>query len=355
MKPNTTVRGIVTTCAAAAVIGASALSPTALAANNSGLFGSGDPTYDGVYRQGLAITALAANEEKIPANAIQWLLRQQCDDGSFQSYRANVATPCAPSDAQTFSGPDSNSTALGALALLNTDDEDEAKPAIKWLRKVQNADGGFGYYRGGTSDTNSTGLVLATLNVVKQTSSVKQDIKDARIYLKSTMVTCSGSPNQRGKLSYVAEPRIGNDSATAQGALGLVTSLPSYPNYVARKQPRIRCQSGVPVNPINVRDSSLDALQRALVANNGLLPGPTGAGQDQGTTAFAAIALASAERSPGAVNKANKKLRKTAQAFVSSSEAGALATLLLFAAATDSGTKNFGGINLSQELYDSQR
>ena len=80
---------------AALVIGAGA-GPAAAATvaattpANVGLFGAQDPTYDGVYRQSLSIIGLVATGRSPDAAAVNWLLAQQCTDGSFTAYRANT-------------------------------------------------------------------------------------------------------------------------------------------------------------------------------------------------------------------------------------------------------------------------
>ena len=88
--------------AAAAAAGALALGSlahsTALAAPSSttGLYGASDPTYDGVFRQSLAILGLTSVGVKPSAPAIDWLLNQQCADGSYQAYRTDLAAPARP-------------------------------------------------------------------------------------------------------------------------------------------------------------------------------------------------------------------------------------------------------------------
>src|SRR3954462_1244256 len=73
---------------------------------DTGLFGVQDPTYDGAYRQGLALGALAAvhipkTDPRI-VSAIAWLTTQQCTNGLWQPYRANTAVACDPADPNTF-------------------------------------------------------------------------------------------------------------------------------------------------------------------------------------------------------------------------------------------------------------
>ena len=88
---------------------------------DAGLFGVQDPTFDGDFRQGLSFAAFFRPRRVPTASqgdrpAVRWLRRQQCDDGSFMSYRAHLDQPCAP-DPVTFAAVDTNSTSLAVLGL----------------------------------------------------------------------------------------------------------------------------------------------------------------------------------------------------------------------------------------------
>ena len=67
-----------------------------------GLFGAQDPTFDGVYRQSLALLALVAAGRTPPASAVDWLLAQQCADGGFEAFRTSLSAPCAPPSSSSF-------------------------------------------------------------------------------------------------------------------------------------------------------------------------------------------------------------------------------------------------------------
>ena len=79
---------------------------------------------------------------------VDWLADQQCADGSFEAFRSNTSTPCSPSDPKNFSGPDTNSTAMAAIALFLAGRTAPARDAIVWLNNVQNDDWGFPFYAG---------------------------------------------------------------------------------------------------------------------------------------------------------------------------------------------------------------
>lgn len=87
---------------------------------DAGLYGAQDPTYDGAYRQGLALVALAAAGVKGTATAAArgWLTGQQCaTDGGWEAYRTDLSLACTAPDPSTYSGPDTNSTALAIEGL----------------------------------------------------------------------------------------------------------------------------------------------------------------------------------------------------------------------------------------------
>lgn len=130
---------------------------------DAGLFGSQDPTYDGSYRQGLALLALAA-VARTDAAAVRWLKGQQCAGGGWLGYRPDTSLPCPPVNPAGFSGPDTNSTALAYQGLLAVGAAPAADPLL-FLAAVEGDDGGWAYYAGRTqpADPNSTALVIQAL------------------------------------------------------------------------------------------------------------------------------------------------------------------------------------------------
>ena len=136
--------------------------------HTAGLYGETDPTFDGAFRQSLALLGLAAHGVTPPASAVQWLVDQQCDGtnpgalGGWMAYRADLGTPCPTPSAVTFEGPDTNQTAMAAQALAALGTTPTSDP-LTYLGLAQGADGGFPYYPGGDVDPNSTSLVVQAL------------------------------------------------------------------------------------------------------------------------------------------------------------------------------------------------
>jgi len=130
----------------------------------AGLYGATDPTYDGVFRQSLAVLGLVAAGVTPSGAALDWLVGQQCASpstaaGGWQPYRADAGTACDPPDPSTFTGPDTNSTAL-ALEALASAGRSASHDGLVFLAAAQEADGGFGFIGGEGSDPNSTALVI---------------------------------------------------------------------------------------------------------------------------------------------------------------------------------------------------
>lgn len=139
-----------------------------LGAHTAGLYGAADPTYDGVYRQSLAVLGLRAHGIEVPVAALDWLRAQQCDGttpaahGGWLAYRADASVPCPAPDAGTFSGPDTNQTAAAVQALVAAGLTPDRDPA-GFFAAAQTPDGGFAYLAGGSADPNSTALVIQAL------------------------------------------------------------------------------------------------------------------------------------------------------------------------------------------------
>jgi hypothetical protein len=133
----------------------------------TGFYGTPDP-YNSVFNQSLAVVGLVAAGRPVPAGALSWLSDQQCDsgnssDGGWQGYRAPSGgglTACDPSSGISYTGADSNSTAMAVQALVAGGQSAPVGAAMGFLASTQApATGGFGYYAGDTADDpNSTAL-----------------------------------------------------------------------------------------------------------------------------------------------------------------------------------------------------
>lgn len=133
-----------------------------LGAFEPGLYGASNPTFDGAFRQGLALQGLGAVGLTPPGAAITWLAEQQCANGGWTAYRVDIFTPCPASDPALFTGPETNASAAAVLGFHATGIPSPVDP-VSFFAGAQNDDGGMPYIPGGTSDPNSTGVAIQAL------------------------------------------------------------------------------------------------------------------------------------------------------------------------------------------------
>ncbi|MFA7266998.1 MAG: prenyltransferase/squalene oxidase repeat-containing protein, partial [Candidatus Nanopelagicales bacterium] len=345
-----------------------------------GLYGAQDPVYNAAFRQGFAILGLKSAKAGINSDALTWLTKQQCSNGSWSAYRSDLSVPCAPPNPDTYSGSDSNSTSMGAAAFAVAGKTKKMNRAISWLRARQNSDGGWAYYSapGATSDANSTGLVVLALAAAgKDPSKVRRKGgKSAAQYLRSVQKRCSASADVRGGLRFqkVPPPDV-NNLASAQVSLGLLplvkgtgkraTVTGSAPK-IRKGSPILDCtkstgsRGDVPsaLLTTSTRGALLGYLSKTIKANAGSIPSAYGSGPDVGSTANAVTALAAAGYGRSAVNAGLRTLKQNSgtylvspsQAGPNAADPGALAYYILAAQAAGKNPRNFGGINLVSTL-----
>jgi hypothetical protein len=296
--------------AGAALVASAALAPPAYAATPPvGLFGSSDPTYDGVFRQSLALLAYAATDTEPPAEAVTWLLDQQCADGGFQAYRADTSEPCVASDPTGGvgygAGPETNSTGIAAAALIAVGEVAAATEALGWLEDVQKPDGGFPYYDGGDSDANSTAVALLATNAAGlDPADVDKAGASAADFLATLQTGCDSQAITFGEDGGFAFQDYGaglvaNDIASVQATLALTgRALPFTAPAASDELPQMTCpgtRTGTSV------PDAAGYLGRLMDAFDGAVPtfdygtGARVAGSvSPGDTAWAVLSLAAA-------------------------------------------------------------
>lgn len=338
-------RTAIATAITAAVASLALAAPASAAGPDAGLYGATDPTYDGVFRQSLALIALDDAGAPIPKSAIDWLAGQQCLDGAFLSYRASIRTACPAPDAANFTGPDSNSTAMAAMALAAVGRRDAADRAAKALVSWQNADGGWGYIPGGASDVNSTGLALQALD--RSTNDEVRAEKRGRAYLTRTMGQCTKGtaalPFQAGGPA--------NDYASAQALAGLGTALPiqqAPDTYTPTQQ----CT-------VSTATKLSNFLAARLRQGKGVLPNSMDpAKPDYNATVWAVLGLEGAGRPAKDIASAVSALKANGKSWATDGgtvQAGRAAALALTAETTGADPRSFGGTNYVSMLTGSIR
>jgi hypothetical protein len=335
---------------ALASLAATALAATVLAvpaqAADSGLYGSTDPSADAVYRQSLAILGLTAVGVEPAPDAVQWLVDQQCSDGTFQSYREDTSVPCSPSDPEAFTGPDTNSTALATMALQATGERRAAARAAQALidgAQESRRTAAWPYNFGGTPDASSTGLVVAALQSVGANTTT---IAEGKRWLRQRIIGCSRKYG--GALRNDTTSPAASNFATAQGLLGLTDALPV---------------TG-PADPGGNPDCSGPAISRVssylarTLTRDGVLIYSGFGGSDYGSTAAAVVALGEAGLGRRGINRAVATLERTANAWISTDagdSVGAAGWLLMVAESTDEDPRSFGGVDLVRTITGSIR
>ncbi len=195
-----------------------------------GLYGDADPTFDGVFRQSLALLALDAVGIAPDPSAATWLVDQQCVVpspadalGGFEPYRADPSAPCGSPDPANFTGVDTNSTAIAVQAAVAVG-LDLPADALAFLDGAQGADGGFPFIPGGDVDPNSTALVVQALVAAgEDLTAVPWDDGGANplTSLLSWQLGCDAPAADQGALASPFSDGAPDLFATQQGVWGL--------------------------------------------------------------------------------------------------------------------------------------
>jgi len=195
-----------------------------------GLYGADDPTYDGAFRQGLAILGLVGNGITPPSVAVDWLADQQCDDatpaaeGGWQPFRASTAVPCDAPDPNFFTGPDTNSSAMALQAMQAAGPFAGNAAALDYFAAAQSDTGGFAYIPGGEDDPNSTALVLQAIVAGGEDPSTGRWVKTTSTPFTSLLSWQLGCDAAAADIGAFTSPFSGGDAdaiATMQGIWGL--------------------------------------------------------------------------------------------------------------------------------------
>ncbi|MEU3710253.1 prenyltransferase/squalene oxidase repeat-containing protein [Streptomyces catenulae] len=357
----------------AAVVCAAALVPVAATASTAtaapapsphklpaGLYGSGDPQYDGVWRQSLALLAQHTVRVEPAAAAVDWLTGQQCADGSFTAYRADTTKACG---ASTMRDTNQTGAAVQALAALGGHGATVEK-AVHWLRSVQNDDGGWPSMPGSASDANSTAVVIGALTAAGQDPAKVESPKGHTPYegLLTFRLGCAVKPAERGAFTFQLKGAAANadaSAAAATGALGKGFVVPAAGADADTPVAAPECgdgkkePSGADADALRRAASGASAYlvkemdahgQHLMSAMPGAKPQP-----DVGNTADSVVALAAGGHG-AAARKPLAWLEKNGPAWAKPAGPAAYAQLVLAAHATGTDPRNFGGTDLVAAL-----
>ncbi|MER6392089.1 prenyltransferase/squalene oxidase repeat-containing protein [Streptomyces sp. NPDC001523] len=339
-------------CAGAAPAALAAPSPSPAPVVPSGLFGKADPTYDGVWRQSFALLAQRTVGERPAAQAVDWLVGQQCADGGFAAFRADASKAC---DAKTVLDIDATAVAVQALKALGGHDA-AVKKGVDRLKSVQNEDGGWAYAPGSPSEGTYTSIAISALAVAgEKPADVKSKAgKSAYDGLLSFQLGCSAEPAaDRGAFGY--KPADGklpaNADATAAATLAaLGKGAVVAPAATDTPAAALACPATAG-DPTAAAQGAAGNLAEALKKDGHLTAVTPGADQptpDIGNTADAVIALAAAGHKQSAAGAL--EWLKANSAEWSKGNPAALGTLILTAHATGTDPKAFGSTDLVAAL-----
>ncbi|PCG82315.1 hypothetical protein CIB93_30550 [Streptomyces sp. WZ.A104] len=336
---------------AAAPVAVAAPSPSPSAELPPGLYGTTDPTYDGVWRQSLAFLAQKIEYVTPSTRAVDWLVGQQCDSGAFTSYR-DASEPC---DASTVMDTNATAAAVQALVELNQH-RDAANNGADWLKSVQNEDGGWGYNPGSPSDANSTGVVIGALARagVPINELTTADGSTPYTALQALAIPCGEKdggafayqPGKKGEL-------VANLDSSAAAVLGLLGRGMAIGNANAVKDPV--CTKGDDLSPEQSAQNGAsflaDTLEKSPYLEQPPMPGAEDSAPqpDFGNTADAVVALSAS----GHKDKAEASvswLAKNSKTWAQQGGPAATAQLIFAAHATGADARSFGGVDLVKQL-----
>lgn len=323
-------------------------SPTPSVAIPDGLYGTTDPTYDGVWRQSLALLAQRTTGVTPADRAVAWLTGQQCASGAFAAFRADTAKAC---DAKLMVDTNSTAAAVQALAALGGH-QSATEKAVSWLKSVQNADGGWGYTPGGASDANSTSVVAGAMTAAgEKTSEVRKGGKSSYDALLKLSIKCDIDPDG-GAFAYQPDKKgalAANADATAAGVLGVLGK--GFVTTAGKTSAPPTCDSATAGTPSGLARNGAAHLA-AAVLDAGYLKSALPGAEDQpdyGNTADAVVALAA----QGATEQARKPLawlEQNSAAWAKQSGPAAYAQLIFAAHAMGADPRHFGGADLVAQL-----
>ncbi|MGW3585225.1 prenyltransferase/squalene oxidase repeat-containing protein [Streptomyces rubiginosohelvolus] len=337
---------------AVAPVAVAAPSPSPSANLPAGLYGTTDPTYDGVWRQSLAFLAQKIEYVTPSTQSVDWLVGQQCDSGAFTSYRADTSKPC---DASTVM--DTNATAIAVQALVEINQRrEDANNGADWLKSVQNEDGGWGYNPGSPSDANSTSIVIGALarTGVPVNELTTKNGSTPYTALQSLAIACGEKdggafayqPGKKGELTA-------NMDATAASVLGLMGKGIASGTSNAVKDPS--CTRGDDLSPEQTAQNGAsflaDTLKKQPYLEQAPMPGAEESKPqpDYGNTSDAVVALAASGHADQA--KASVAwLQKNGTGWAKQGGPAATAQLILAAHATGADARSFGGVDLVKQL-----
>lgn len=211
---------------------------------DAGLFGTAAPTFDGAFRQGIALSALAAAGVPATTMAVRlgaaWLRDQQCANGLWQTYRPDTTAACPAPDPVAFTGPDTNSTGMAVQGLAAYHQFPRRATMVGSLNEVRSSDGGWSFLAlpDQPADPDSTALGIQALLAVGSAPG-----RGAFTALASFQLGCTAPADDRGAFVFPGSTAA-NLLATVQAVPAAAgKTLPLRPSVPSTAVPTPRCDS----------------------------------------------------------------------------------------------------------------
>ncbi|MFH9420581.1 prenyltransferase/squalene oxidase repeat-containing protein [Streptomyces sp. NPDC017529] len=321
-----------------------------------GLYGTKDPQYDGVWRQSLALLAQRTVGVRPSVTGVDWLAGQQCSDGAFAAFRADPAKAC---DGKTMRDTNQTGAAVQALAALGGHD-DAVQKAVKWLKSVQNKDGGWSSMSGSPSDANSTSVVIGALKAAgEKPESVKKDGKSPYDALVTFQLGCEAKKGERGAFAFQLKggkpaPNADATAAAVLGGLGDGFVVDPAGKDAGKPVEPLKCDGGKAGqrDPKKAAEGGAAYLVSVLDAGGQHLKSAMPGAENQpdvGNTADAVLALAAGSHG-AAARKPLQWLEKNSAQWAKEGGPAAYAQLVLAAHAAGGDPRAFGGNDLVAQL-----
>jgi hypothetical protein len=153
----------------------------------------------------LALASLSDVKSHPDAAAVQFLVRQQCPDGGYQ-------TTIRPKPSKGCSTPDPDDTGYAIQALIAAGGHGKAvAKGLKYLKRIEHANGGFG----SPANANSTALAIQAL------AAGGKSIRKPEAWLVAHQIGCSGRPSRRGAVAFENKYDASALLATSQAGAAL--------------------------------------------------------------------------------------------------------------------------------------
>lgn len=156
------------------------------------------------FTQSLAVLGLD-RAGAVPDKAVDFLAKSRCEDGGYPLTFKSDPAKCTS---------DVDSTGLAVQALIAADRTEDVAPALKWLEKQQNKNGGFAYGEPeSAANSNTTALAVQALKAGGHDQAAAKGVA----WLKTMQLGCDAKAADRGAVGYMKPVADGSAlRATAQ-------------------------------------------------------------------------------------------------------------------------------------------